>query len=353
MVSPLQMVGGFRNKGMISQLSPTYAIGSTSEWVCVTADGLYVYASNYITHTINGFSRDPATGALTSLGTATPTAANPLGMALSTDNLFLYCACYIGTTHGSIGQFSRSPTTGKLTFISNVATLDGPTGLVVSPDGLHAYVFNVRENGFGAAKISQYSIASGLLTALSPATVNAGVVVTPAGNQASHIAISPDGLKIYGVCRFDNYIAQFNRNASTGLLTPMSTATVATGTGPENMAITPNGLYAYVVNGGTDNISQYSITGGLLSPLSPATIACANQPGFLKVNSDGDVLYVSHIFDDKISLFHIGAGGLLSAFSPAIVTSAGGPTGMDISPDKRHLYVCGYSGNILSAYKIY
>ena len=46
---------------------------------------------------------------------------------------------------------------------------------------------------------------------------------------------------------------------TSGLLTPLATATVAAGATPTGLAVSPDGAHLYVSNAGDATISQYSI----------------------------------------------------------------------------------------------
>ncbi len=75
-----------------------------------------------------------------------------------------------------------------------------------------------------------------------------------------------------------NNVSQYTIGAD-GSLAPMSTATVAAGTGPYSITVDPSGKYAYVVNYNVNNVSQYTIgADGSLTPMSPATVATGSVP---------------------------------------------------------------------------
>jgi len=63
-------------------------------------------------------------------------------------------------------------------------------------------------------------------------------------------------------------------DSSTGILTPNMPAAVATGDGPDSIAIDPSGMFAYVSAGG-DGVSMYAIDAstGILMANTPATIS--------------------------------------------------------------------------------
>jgi DNA-binding beta-propeller fold protein YncE len=130
-----------------------------------------------------------------------------------------------------------------------------------------AYVAN---NGDGT--VSQYTIdANGTLTAMNPATVNAGV------NPRS-VAVDPSGKYVYVANNGDGTVSQYTIGAN-GTLTAMNPATVNAGTGPISVAVDPSGKYVYVANNGDGTVSQYTIgANGTLTAMSPATVAAGVSP---------------------------------------------------------------------------
>jgi hypothetical protein len=91
------------------------------------------------------------------------------------------------------------------------------------------------------------------------------------------------------------------------------------------------------------NISQYDVgAGGMLSPKSPATVPGGPLPGEVAVSPDGLSAYVSNVAWASVSQFDIGAGGALSPKSPAMVPAGDDPFGVAVSPDGRSAYVANF-----------
>ena len=69
-------------------------------------------------------------------------------------------------------------------------------------------------------------------------------------------------------------------NATTGILTALTTPTVATGTFPYSIAVNPAGTFAYVANEGGSTVSMYAINAatGILTALTTPTVATGNGP---------------------------------------------------------------------------
>jgi len=79
-------------------------------------------------------------------------------------------------------------------------------------------------------------------------------------------------------------VSQYNV-APGGKLSPKNPATVATGDGPEQIAVRPNGTSVYVANTNSGDVSQYNVAaGGKLVPKAPATVTAGGGPAGIATN---------------------------------------------------------------------
>jgi len=189
----------------------------------------------------------------------------------------------------------------------------------------------------------------GLLTPLSPATVSTGT-------NPYAIAISPSGGHAYVCNNGSNTVSQYSVNSSTGLLTPLSPATVSTGTNPCAITISPSGSHAYVVNLSSNTVSQYSRNSstGLLTPLSPATVSTGTNPYAITISPSGSYAYVCNYDSNTVSQYSRNSStGLLTPLSPATVSTGTNPCAITISPSGSHAYVVNLSSNTVSQYATY
>jgi 6-phosphogluconolactonase len=138
----------------------------------------------------------------------------------------------------------------------------------------------------GSGKISQFGSAlsgSGALRALTPKTV-------ASGPGPYDVAVSPQGTSVYVVDAPGNAtgeVSQYTLNPATGTLTPKSPKTVPAAAGPSGIiALAPGGRNAYVPDDTAQAISQYSISPatGTLTPMTPRTVA---DPGGMNVGPTG------------------------------------------------------------------
>jgi hypothetical protein len=102
----------------------------------------------------------------------------------------------------------------------------------------------------------------------------------PLPDAAARVS-SSTALFVYTANHGRNDVSQFAAPlASHEALQPLTPPTVAAGTFPIAIVVSPEGNSAYVVNTDANTISQYRIdpSTGKLTPLSPATVP-ANGPG--------------------------------------------------------------------------
>ncbi len=219
-------------------------------------------------------------------------------------------------------------------------------------------------------KISQFKVtSSGALRPLKPANV-------PGGQSPYGIAVNPQGTSVYAVdvgpsLHPANKISQYTINPTTGRLTPKSPPTVATGRGPESIAIAPNGKSAYV--GDHDTVSQYTInpSTGTLTPKSPLTVTAVATTAAIAVAFNGRYAYVAtcggcgyarrksssgvtagpRISDARSAQpsylleYRINPGtGALSAKPVANVPTGNGANWIAIAPNDRSAYVATATG---------
>ena len=137
--------------------------------VTVAPDDKHVYVDVYGANNIHKFSRNLSTGALTSLGT-TAASSSPICVKVSDDGISLYA---VNSNGPSVWLYTRNPSTGALTYVGSTATgaSSAPYGLLVSPDSKSVYV---TKDGLDNVASTVAILATGVLTALSPATMATG-----------------------------------------------------------------------------------------------------------------------------------------------------------------------------------
>ena len=154
--------------------------------------------------------------------------------------------------------------------------------------------------------------------------------------------VHPSGQYAYVTNKGSDTVSQFTIGAD-GKLTPMTPASVASGTHPFRITISANGNYAYVANFGTSptpgtSVSQYSIVSGALVPMTPPADAVTTGNGPLSVSLAGSYAYVTNYFDQTVSQFTLGAGGGLTLSGTPDKVTGNGPWPITVTPNGQYAY---------------
>jgi len=300
-------------------------------------------------------------------------------VVVSPDGRHAYVAAF---GSDAVAVFDRDPDTGALIqrpgdagCISNsggncraARALDGPAGLVISPDGANVYV-TARESDAVAVldrdpatgNLSQDMGLSGCISQTGAGGCAPGRVLDGAGA----LAITADGRNVYVASAFSNAVAILGRNAAGDLSQPPGLGGCISndGTGgacqpgaglenPLDVAASPDGANVYVAHDlGVSTLSRDSSTGALTQPFAPAALRFANT---LAVSPDGRNVYAAAALP-RLALYDRSSSGALTqkpgpggCFSRDGSGGACQPArGMDgvgdltVSPDGASVYLAG------------
>ncbi len=207
------------------------------------------------TYSLQSYSVDTATGALTPLQTINyPPQTNQSGLAIDPAQKYLYV-----TQSGSIIAYTIDPNTGNLTQSSSSAVQFG-SNLVIPVPGTFAYslspsplapswfIYTVNQNDGSLALLHSYS--SG---------VSGGALSTDPQGRALYEIIGPMGL---GSC---GGFVIWAIDPSSGALTELNTS-FSPLCEPESVAFNPTDTFAYVSSGVGEDNRQNGIYGGTVDP---------------------------------------------------------------------------------------
>jgi DNA-binding beta-propeller fold protein YncE len=259
--------------------SATVPVGALPGSLAVSPNGQSMYVINDGPAELLQYSVQ-ADGSLTPKSPLTvPTGPGPDNLAVSPDSRSVYV---VNTVSGlsTVSQYTAAAD-GTLTPKSPPTVPTGstqsaePFGIAVSPDGKSVYVADVEAEFDLNGSVFQYTVgADGTLNPKSPPRV-------PVSGHPLFVAVSPDGKNVYVTANSPAAVLHFSVGTD-GALTPRSSA-VATGSGVSALAITSDGKSVYVISG-SNTVSQYSVSAdGTLAPRSPATVAAGSDPSQIAV----------------------------------------------------------------------
>jgi 6-phosphogluconolactonase (cycloisomerase 2 family) len=246
--------------------------------VRLSPDGLHAYVPAIAGDSIAVFSRNTSTGQLTFVEAELDGVGGVDGLdsardaALSPDGEHVYVA---GNDDSAIAVFSRDEMTGALTFVevqkNGVGGVSGIVSIVsvtVSSDGKHLYAASV---GSDTVTLFTRDAGTGALTFVT--TYQDGVGGIDGLLDASWVAVSPDGTRVYAVSRTDDAVVTFARDATTGLLTFLGFRRdgangVETLDDAQTVAVSPDGAHVY-----TTSVGDFAV-----STFRPLTVRCSAAP---------------------------------------------------------------------------
>lgn len=210
-----------------------------------------------------------------------------------------------------------------------------PAAIAVTRNGGYVYVVNA-----GDGSISEYAIAANsTLAAMNPASVtNPGMHTFGATGAAA--ALDPTGSFLYVLNTADATISQFSIG-SNGQLTPLTPATIATGSAPVAIVAYPMGVY--VVNAGATgepgSVSQYTASAnGGLAPTGAMPVPAGTNPTVLAFGNDSTAYVLSNcdgaLCTGSIRQFAVAADGALSD-TGVIATTGSHYRAADLSFDQN------------------
>ncbi len=314
---------------------------------CVSPSTPYLYVANSAAHSVAGFKVDAVDGTLSSIEVRASDGLNsPAGIATDPEGRFLYLTNAADTGSAALNAYAIGATVataGSLTPLGQIASAGNPAGIVISPEGRHAYVLGTT---LGAGHARGFSIQTGGgLSAISgsPATVGA----TPTA-----VAIDPKGRFVYVSNNGAATISVLARDSSTGVLT--ATSTRSTGAQPTGLAVDPTGRWLYVANAGASALTTYAIDAATVALSLVEAKSLSNSPFDVAVHPKGTHVYAVFKSANHIAAYRVNdTTGALTDIPGAPPLSTGlEPSAVRVDGAGRYLYVANKQSNTLSIFSI-
>jgi 6-phosphogluconolactonase len=185
----------------------------------------------------------------------------------------------------SAGTLALAPVSLTL---PGVSTGSVPSGVTVDPCDRFAYVANA--SGSNGNSVSAYTICSAVNVAAQPPCLQAdyslhpaAVLPYPVGDSPGPMAVDAYANYLYVVDTGSNEISSFKISSATGTLSALTPATVAAGLGANSIAIRSDDSWMFVANITAATVSQYAITPSTGALLPQEAFSTDNYPSGVAV----------------------------------------------------------------------
>ncbi len=288
-------------------------------FLAASADGRFLYAVSEVDAVggkpggaVAGYAIDKAAGTLKALNTQSTVGTGPCHVSVA--GKMVFAANYGG---GSIAAY-QTQDDGSLkpasTFVQHKGSSVNPDrqkgphahGVVPDPSGRFLYVPDL-----GLDQVLVYKIdgAAGTIAPASPPFT----AITPAGSGPRHIALSRDGKHAYVITEMFCTIGVFDRNATSGALSPVQTIStlpagqaVEKGFSTAEVLLHPSGKFLYGSNRGHNSLAVYAVdqkTGQLT--LVQHLPTGGKTPRAFNIDPSGTFLVAGNQDSDQIVVFRI------------------------------------------------
>ncbi|MBA3238138.1 MAG: YncE family protein [Parachlamydiaceae bacterium] len=251
----------------------------------------------------------------------------PSFIAITPNSRYAYYVC--GQIGGGATGISVIDTYRNRVIANVTLNVSYPTAIAITPDGQYVYVSSTQGTQGPKFIISIIETSSNKVKTTIPAC--ASVASAPLG-----IAITPNGLYAYVTCRSN---LQFNSVSviETTNNTLLTTIGVGNDQGPYGIAITTDGLYTYVANYDGNSVSVINTTSNAI--IATVNYLCdkihGSSPQCIAITPNGLYVYVTCTDDGSVSVIETTNNTVLTR----IDVGSGLSRGIAITPDGLYAYV--------------
>ncbi len=306
----------------------TVTVGGTVFNVAVSPDSKYAYATNLKQISVIDTASNKVIDTINIGG------CDDIAIAPDGKYAYVLTTANDGKT-GNIASVAVIDTASKE--VTTTINLDGAVNdLAISPDGKYVYI---TEQDIVDNK------SAGVVTVIDTVT-NTVTKKVPIEGSPEGIAITPSSK--YAYVTSSGSIAGFGSSQPNGTVSVIDTAastviaTVTVGVAPPNVAISPDGEYAYVTNSGSNSISVIDTATNTVA----TTITGLLHPFDVALTPNGEYTYVTEADLENDA----GRASVISTATDTVtatVTLVGFPYAAAITPDGAYVYIAnGVNGTV-------
>lgn len=263
---------------------------------------------------------------------------------------------------GAVSVTTSSVSKSFLTFVEyqkngvgGVEGLNGVWSVALSPDGKHVYAAAYRDD---AVVVFKRDATTGKLTFVE--VQKEGIGVTDGLSGVLSVIVSPDGKHVYAGAYWDEAVAVFSRDATTGKLTFLDIQKEGVGgigglNGIRSVTVSQDGSHIYTAGYRSQAVAIFSReeTTGRLTFLGTSKRGEEGVAGLegltsVVVTKDGKHAYATGFIDGTVAVFRRDASTGKLIFVETQRDGVGGAEGLKgafsviVSPDSKNAYVAGF-----------
>lgn len=271
----------------------TINVGVTPGGMAVTPDNKYLYVANNNNYGVDDGTNNADSITVIDLSNNTvldtiydASFAEPYTVTINPAGTKAYVTNSNSTFPGTVTIIDLATNT-----VSGVITgFDGPSGMVITPDGLTGYVNNYGGPG---------GLGSGSGTTVRVVNLTTNLITGPAitvDQAPAALAITPSGSYVYVA----NYVLGAVAGGTVNVIQTSDNTVIDTITGfsgPFDIVISSDGAYAYVTNFGSNNFTPFGNTLSVINLSNDTivdTITLGIQPSGIALTPDDSLAYVSN-----------------------------------------------------------
>lgn len=294
-------------------------------------------------------SYDPVSGRITGRGTITGV-QDPSYLAVHPDGATLY----------AVNERERGAVTAVR--LSDHAVLGSrPTG------GAHTCHLSVHPGGrwllsadYGSGSVAVHPIdASGALGERTDTVTHDRPAPRPGqqGPHAHQFITAPDGGHVLAVDFGTDTVYSYRLDEKAGTLTEVAQAHTRAGAGPRHLTFHPGGRYAYLADEADDTVSvcAYEPSSGRLTigrPQSSGAKADVNYPAQLAVTPDGAYAFLANRGDNTLARYAVEAEGARLRLLGTVPVEGDFPRQIALSPDGRLLFAANQRSGTVGVFEV-
>lgn len=294
-------------------------------------------------------SYDPASGRITGRGTIDGV-QDPSYLAVHPDGGTLY----------AVNERERGAVTAVR--LSDRKVLGSrPTG------GAHTCHLSVHPGGrwllsadYGSGSVAVHPIdASGALGERADTVTHSRPAPRPGqqGPHAHQFITAPDGNHVLAVDFGTDTVYSYRLDEKAGTLTEVAQAHTRAGAGPRHLTFHPGGRYAYLADEADDTVTvcAYEPSNGRLTigrPQSTGAKAGTNYPAQLAVTPDGAYAFLANRGDNTLARYAVEADGARLRLLGTVPVEGDFPRQIALSPDGGLLFAANQRSGTVSVFRV-